>query len=74
MLHTGELIECLQAFEKMNGGHALINKVDWTYNGFVLYTFVRGAHGELIHYVYNKYTKTFTVYEDGDWRRKARKE
>lgn len=74
MLHTGELIECLQAFEKMNGGHALINKVDWTYNGFVLYTFVRGAHGELIHYVYNKYTKTLTAYEDGDWRRNLYKE
>ena len=74
MLHTGELIKCLQAFEKMNGGPALINKVDWTYNGFVLYTFVRGAHGELIHYVYNKYTKTFTAYEDGDWRRKVHKE
>lgn len=74
MLHTGELIKCLQEFEKMNGGHVLINKIDWAYNGFVLYTSLRGEHNEPVHYVYNKYTKTFKAYEEGDWRRDLHKE
>ena len=58
-IFTNEILEIMQDYSRPRI-YQLINEAE--------------RNGELIHYVYNKYTKTFKAYEAGDWRRDLHKE